>query len=148
MITDSFENLTLYKGSIPYAEDIYNFIKNNDLNSLTLGRHDITENVYVNILEYQPGNPDKYEAHRKYADLQVVITGKEKMKTALLPKNLPNEEYNDDGDYILFEKCEKGFAEFEAVCGMFYYYAPQDAHMPGIKVCDGKTKKAVFKIKI
>ncbi len=148
MITDSLENLNLYKGTIPYAEIISDFISNNDMSKLDTGRHDITDKVYVNILEYEPKIPEKYEAHREYADLQIIISGKEKMKSALLPDNLPEQDYNSEGDYILFEKCETGFAEFEAVCGMLYYYAPQDAHMPGIKFQEGKIKKAVFKIKL
>lgn len=146
MITDSLNNIGFYKDIIPVC--IGEFISKTDLTALETGRHEISDGVYVNVMEYEPANNDKYEAHRKYADLQVIICGKEKMKAALLPCGLNDSNYNAEGDYILFEKCEKGFAEFEAVPGMFYYFAPQDAHMPSIKITEGKVKKAVFKIPV
>ena len=145
MITDSIKNIKLYK-EIPDA--ISEFLQKTDLISLSLGRHELTDGIYVNVMEYEPSVPEKYEAHRKYADLQVVIQGKEQMKSALLPDNLSDEDYNSEGDYILFAKCDTGFATMEAVPGVFYYFAPQDAHMPGIKAAEGKVKKAVFKIPV
>lgn len=146
MIIDSIGNLGFYKDIIPKC--IEEFISDTDLSALSLGRHELVGGIYVNVMEYKPTDNTKYEAHRKYADLQVIIYGKEKMKAALLPSGLSDCDYNAEGDYILFEKCEKGFSEFEAVPDMFYYYAPQDAHMPSIKIEEGKVKKAVFKIPV
>jgi YhcH/YjgK/YiaL family protein len=46
-----------------------------------VGRHDISENVYVNVMEYdasEPWEPAELEAHRVYADIQVVLGGNDR----------------------------------------------------------------------
>lgn len=71
----------------------------------------------------------KWEGHRKYIDIQYILSGKESMGYSNI-KNM-NEicEYNEEGDYQFFS----GNGEIEEVNeGEFVIFAPEDIHMPCI----------------
>ena len=56
------------------------FLRDNDLEKLELKRYDLDgNNLYVTISEYNTKNPEdaKFEAHKKYIDIQYVISGSE-----------------------------------------------------------------------
>lgn len=147
MILDRLSNLEKYEGVIPHAGDIAKFLAKNDAVSLTKGRHDVTDTVYVNVLDLNNGENTTYEAHRKYHDLQCIITGDEHMKRCHISDAKDGGEYNDEDDYILFAS-----AESESVChlfaGDFAFFEPEDAHCPGICGTTPVVRKLVFKIPV
>ena len=147
MILDNLCNLEKYCGVIPYAKEIAQFLRDNDATALAPGRHDVTDVVYVNVLDLENGENNTYEAHRRYSDLQCIITGDEYMKRCPLDACGEAGEYFEDNDYILF-----GSAAKESVChlfaGEFALFEPEDAHCPGICGTDPKVRKLVFKIPV
>ena len=57
-----------------------NYIKNTNFSSLKDGKIFIDgENMFVNIQTYMTKEDANYEAHRKYADIQYIISGSEKI---------------------------------------------------------------------
>jgi biofilm protein TabA len=127
------------------------FLKDNDLKKIEAKRHDIDgDNLFVSVTEYTTKNPEdaKYEAHRKYIDIQYVIAGKELIGIApLTAKDKVSQEYNDAKD-IEFMTVKKG-TMMQANPAKFFIFFPEDAHMPNLK--DGSNsavKKAVVKVKI
>ena len=57
-----------------------NYIKNANFSSLKDGKIFIDgENMFVNIQTYMTKDDANYEAHRKYADIQYIISGSEKI---------------------------------------------------------------------
>jgi len=147
MILDKLENLEKYSGVIPYAKEIAQFLRDNDAVTLSAGRHDVTDSVYVNVLDLDNGENTVYEAHRRYSDLQCIITGDEFMKRCPLDACGDAGEYFEDNDYILF-----GSASKESTChlyaGDFALFEPEDAHCPGICGSTPKVRKLVFKIPV
>ena len=76
MFCDKLSNLKSYSGVCPAIKTVCDFIEKNDLSALPAGRIELSDGAFVNISEYEPyPSPDKWEAHRRYADLQVVISG-------------------------------------------------------------------------
>jgi len=129
----------------------FNFLKNNDLSALETKRYDIDgDNLFVSVSEYNTKDEEtaKYEAHRKYIDVQYVVTGLEKIGVApLTSRETTLEEYDATRD-IEFMRVKEGKI-FSATPGNFFIFFPADAHMPGLKVDSiAPVKKIVVKIKI
>jgi YhcH/YjgK/YiaL family protein len=114
-------------------------------------RYDIDgDNLYATISEYNTKNEEttKFEAHRKYIDIQYVIKGKEIMN--LTPRALVKDVVTpyDSAKDIEFMNVEK-MVNHTATPAIFFIFFPTDAHRPGIK--DGvnaPVRKIVIKVKV
>ena len=147
MIIDNISDIARYEGIIPHAADIVKFLSENDPAKLTPGRHDVTDTVYVNVLDLNNGENTTYEAHRKYHDLQCIITGDEYMHRCHISAVSDDDGYNEEGDYILYKSAAK-----ESLChlfaGEFAFFEPADAHCPGVCGTTPIVRKLVFKIPV
>ena len=56
--------------------------------------------------------------------------------------------YNEEDDFELFDCCGGYYATIWATAGTFAYFAPCDAHRPGLHYKADSVKKAVFKIPV
>ena len=119
-----------------------------------VGRHDISDNVYVSVMEYDasaPWEPVELEAHRKYADIQVVLSGKEAVAWAYNEGMPVTREYNAEND-VLFQKADPAqVSKIELVPGQFAIFFPQDGHYGKFAPAGGAVpaiRKAVAKIKL
>ena len=127
------------------------FLKNTDLSKLELKRHDIDgDNLYVSVSEYNTKNEQdaKYEAHRKYVDIQYVVSGREMIGVApLASKDSILQEYDATKD-IEFLRVKMGML-ISATPENFFIFFPEDAHMPGVKADTiSPVKKIVVKVLI
>ena len=111
----------------------YAFLNRDDLGSLPLGRVDIDgDAVFANVQEYDtvPAEEKQLEAHRRYYDVQFVVSGKELLQYAQLdglPECQPFDEENDFGLYETPEQCTNVVLR----AGDLAVLAPEDAHKPG-----------------
>jgi len=97
----------------------------------------------VSATPAKPKEQGKFEAHRRYADLQVILRGDEVLGIAETGECKVTTPYDESRD-IAFMTGEGDFLSLKT--GDFYLLFPEDAHMP----CCGETgaliKKAVFKV--
>lgn len=121
--------------------------REHDLSALPCGRNDIDgDTLYVNVAEYDSKAFEdcKFEAHKRYIDVQVVASGIERIDSQVIAKCEAG-EFDEEGDFMLLE----GEAATQVILepGSFAAYFPDDAHKPGIAV-DGAShnKKCVFKV--
>lgn len=124
------------------------FLKEVNLNTIELGRHDLTEKTFANVQEYISLTEGKYEAHRKYIDLQVVISGNENIFVAPLGNaiNLVHDYDESVGDYVLFADA-KNPKTIPANPESWVILFPNDAHKPGMAIGDpAPIRKVVIKI--
>ena len=117
------------------------------LASLPVGTYPIEDkNAYAIITEAPSKTPDaaKWEAHRKYIDLQYVVKGEEKIGVAPLASATVTEPYDEKKDAAHYTADGKYYT---ATPAEFYLFFPSDAHRPNLKV-DGfdVVKKLVIKI--
>lgn len=128
----------------------FTFLKENDLSALELRRYDIDgDNLYAPVSEYLTKNEEdaRYEAHRRYIDIQYVISGRELIGIApLSQKQEVLEPYSAEND-IEFLTVTRG-ENYPATPDRFFILFPEDAHRPGLKVDTNlMVKKIVMKVK-
>lgn len=126
----------------------FDFLKKNNLNELALGRYDLSDDgIYATVSEYETKEHEtaKYEAHRKYIDIQYVSKGEEYID--LLPMNeiTENPDYDEQADIMFLEG--KPGTRLHADKEHFFVFFPDDVHKPCLEI--GKTamvRKIVVKI--
>ena len=77
MIFDNIKNASKYYNLDEKIKTGLLFLQNNDLKSMQLGKHIINDDIYINIEQYFPKPIEncKFEAHKKYIDIQYIIEG-------------------------------------------------------------------------
>jgi len=148
MIIDKIENAHLYKNISERINKSFEYIRTTDLKNLPAGRYPIDgENIFALVSEYKTKSEQegKLEAHKKYIDVQYVISGEELMGYAPLGGQKVLDPYKEEND-IVFYTGDKSFTKVSE--GMFAIFFPEDVHMPGIstgKISD--VKKLVIKVR-
>ena len=146
MVIDTLDKLGFYASLNPLFQDIVDFLKTNDLNTLEEGKHFIKEkDLFVNIQTAKGKTKEeaKLETHRKMIDIQIPLSGEETYGYTPLC-NLPELEYNEEKDIIKYD----GLADTYVTCrpGEMAIFFPQDGHAPCISP-EPTIRKAIFKIK-
>lgn len=126
----------------------FTYLQQTDLENAEPGKVEIDgDRVFALIQEYQskPRAQGFWESHRKYLDVQYVVSGVEHMGYANLSQ-LTMGEYDAEKDVLIHE----GSGSFVLLpAGMFALMMPEDAHMPGIAVGNPHpVKKVVVKVAV
>lgn len=129
----------------------FNFLKNTDLMKLEVKRHDIDgDNLFATVSEYISKNEEttQFEAHRKYIDIQYVVSGKEVMNIAPLTsikEVITRYDASKDIEFVTVKKV----VNYKATPSNFFIFFPVDAHRPGLKDgANSPVRKVVIKVKI
>ena len=125
------------------------FLTKSDLIKLADGRHEITsDGVYANVQEYQTKVEANYECHRKYIDIQCVVSGEEHIYVADIAEvSNPVAEFDCKKDIQFFCNAAQ-FTKVLADKDNYVILFPKDAHKPCMNI-DGKhsqIRKVVVKI--
>ena len=94
--------------------------------------------------ETAPAAEKRFEAHRRYLDIQYILSGEEVIHYALAERLEISEPYHDERDVMFFRDGGASSATLLRA-GDFAIYFPHDAHQPG---CFHTTPVAVRKIVI
>src|SRR5215212_8148883 len=95
---DVVEFAKQYHANKIYWDKAFAFLKEQDLNALSKGKHAIDgENVFATIQEAATKDFDstKWESHRKYIDLQYVVSGEERMGVCPVTKATVSKPYDE-----------------------------------------------------
>ncbi len=149
MIVDKLTNASLYAPAGSRFAKAFEFLRRPDLETLANGRYELDgDKVFALVQSYNttPREQGKFEAHRKYIDVQFVVSGDECMGYANLADLKVTKEYDEKDDYLL----AAGQADFVRVRpGMFTIFHPQDAHIPCSAVDKpSPVKKVVVKVAV
>jgi len=149
MILDKLENSALYAGINENLKKGFDFLTQNDLSKLEVGKYEIAgTDVFALVSEYETNEHQdcRPEAHRNYTDIQFIVKGREYIGFVTLNNQEILTEYNSEKD-IVFYTSESTPLLLEV--GMFAVFFPQDIHRPGMQI-DGPepVKKVVVKVKI
>jgi biofilm protein TabA len=137
-----------YQVNKAYWEKAFTFLKEHDLQALSIGRFPIdSDNVFAIVTQ----NPTKeydstqWESHRKYIDLHCVISGEEKIGVSPVTKLTVTKPYDASKDIANYSGDGKIYS---AVQGVFFLFFPSDGHRPTITPGGKKPdKKIVIKIR-
>lgn len=123
MICDKISMLRTYAAYNEKFNIVADFLEKNDLLDLPCERIDLEGGVFLNVGEaYEPyAAGDKWEAHKRYADLQIVIEGNECMDCCALCDCTGPGQYFEEDDYMFYDKCEGSVTTVKAFPGTFAY---------------------------
>ncbi|MEH7386018.1 YhcH/YjgK/YiaL family protein [Bacillus sp. JJ1521] len=147
MIIDKLSNAHLYEGVRPRLKIALDYFREHNLAELSVGEYEIDgDRVILQIHEYETKSSEeaRFECHSRYADVQYIIRGEEKMGYTNVENTRIVEEHKERDLYFLETEAEDSVLVKE---GMFALFTPEDAHMPGMyKSNPQPVKKAVVKV--
>jgi uncharacterized protein, YhcH/YjgK/YiaL family len=151
MILDVLENSKNYVGFDSKLVKALGFLKENDLANFPAGKYPIDgDNIFALVQEYttKPLEQCKFEAHKKFIDIQYIVKGTEIMGWAPESSLETAQDYNPDKD-IAFYSVPENWTAAKLTDKHFAVFFPEDGHMPCIASESSKeVKKVVVKIKI
>ncbi|CWW84668.1 Putative sugar isomerase [Haemophilus influenzae] len=152
MIISSLTSPNFKVGLPTVIAEVCDYLNTLDLNALENGRHDINDQIYMNVMEPETAEPSskKAELHHEYLDVQVLIRGTENIEVGATYPNLSKyEDYNEADDYQLCADIDDKFT-VTMKPKMFAVFYPYEPHKPCC-VVNGKTekiKKLVVKVPV
>ncbi|OIR00127.1 toxin-antitoxin biofilm protein TabA [mine drainage metagenome] len=149
MIIDTIKNASKYFSVHPSFAKAFEYIKQNDLANIEVGKSDISDGLKAiisqSIGKTKEASLSKFECHNKNIDIQLCISGTETFGWKPREKCVtPNGGYNEEKDVQLFLDDADTF--FQLTDGQFVIFFPEDVHAPMIG--EGEIKKLVIKVKI
>lgn len=126
------------------------YLTNTDFSKLENGKYEIVgDEVYVIIQEYnsKPIEEGKFEAHKKYTDIQYVIKGEEQIGVGNINNFTESTEYDAQKDIVfLTPKSKNDYSYIKLKEKEYAIFTPSEAHMPSLSItASGYVKKAVVK---
>ena len=147
MIYDTLDQLKNYKGINRNLDTAIDFICNTDITALPNGRTLVSgDEVFINVMDAQLKKSDEavFEAHRKYADLQISMSGGETVGWLPIEKLPGTDEADENPLFRDFHGRADVSVQLEP--GRFVLLFPHDAHAPCIG--EGTSHKLVVKIRV
>ena len=147
MVLDSLKNAAQYYSLHPRFQEVFDYIASHDLVAMECGRHDIDgDNIFVNIqeLDLRDKSEARLELHRKYIDIQLLLSGPNEIfgwsekKDCLTAET----EFDEQKDIQLFTDIPQCF--YSVGEGQFSILFPEDGHAPMLG--EGHVKKCIFKV--
>lgn len=152
MIIDSLDAIRRYQGFSKGIDVLIGWLANNDPAALPVGSNPIDGNrVFANVMDATTRYEADalYEAHHRYMDVQVDITGVERFKTCLSALE-PASPFDEETDGGLFAACgEENALEGVLGPGRFVVFLPDEPHMPTLVPADAESApvhKICFKV--
>ncbi|TAG28570.1 MAG: DUF386 domain-containing protein [Verrucomicrobia bacterium] len=111
-------------------------------------RIELGEGVFALEQAYfaKPAPLGKWEAHERFIDVQVIVTGRELMRLCDVRRLTVSEDLRIDRDLLFFAPNETG-SVLQAQAGDLAVFFPVDGHMPSL--ADGESvlvRKTVVKV--
>jgi len=153
MIITSIENAAEQVLKNPKMEKAFRFLQDTNLENLPDGRIEIEGSLIFAIVQsYQTKQFStliEAEGHKKYIDIQYVVTGHEVIGWAHASEIQVSTPYNDKTDAWLGSVPTEKINLFRLSAGQVAIFFPTDAHAP--QLADGKpalVKKIVIKVAV
>lgn len=145
------ENIAEYFEELPLLKKAAEFVKEFNEKGKEDGTYEIDgDKVFATISSYRtkPQAPEMmFEAHKRYIDVQYIVSGIERIRWARLNSvDLVEERYSKGQDIAFYEGTP--LFDFTLTKGTFLLLYPEDAHLPGLSADnkDVNVRKIVFKI--
>ena len=147
MMLDTLSRSGIYESLHPAFAAAFAFLRRPDLATLSAGRHMLDgEKLYAIVQEYdtRPLADGFLEVHRRYIDIQFVVSGAELIGYAPLTGQTVKEPYADAKDSAFLNGAADPIPLRQ---GHFAIFVPHDAHMPGRTVgAPARVRKIVVKV--
>lgn len=130
--------------------EAFQFLSEQNFEKLEKGRYELKgTDLFVSVDEYVTQNEEDvlFEIHKKYADIQVLISGEEKIGVLPLGETTMAIPYDESKDVMFLNTEAENYRI--ATPGKFFLFFPDDAHRPSVKLVENSlVKKIVVKVRI
>ena len=152
MIADKLNSAELYFPLNDKFPAAFDFIKKAIKENYQIGKYEIDgDNLYAIVQEYEtkPLSDGVYEGHKKYIDIQFIVSGIEQIGVADINKPKAKTEYNAENDFCLYDDIDDD-SNLVLKENDFAVFFPHDLHKPGLAFGNKPTaiKKIVVKVKV
>jgi YhcH/YjgK/YiaL family protein len=155
MILDRLEHSIHYASLGKRFAVGFAYLRETDLANLADGRYEIDGKNVLAIVQTYPPKPQaegRWEAHRNHADIQLVVTGAERMGVTPLETMTVESAYDPQVDVEFYHAAPGKF--FDVNAGEFALFYPHDVHMPSLQLAASSSakpqavKKVVIKVRL
>jgi len=151
MIVDRIENAGLYCGRSERIARGFELLKERQLADKPNGRYDVDgDSLFYLAQRYttQPPAERRFESHRKYADIQLILSGREVMGNTPVSGLTVSTPYDEAKD-IVFYNTPQSYSTVEVSEGMFALFFPGEAHMAACQLgAPTDVHKIVVKVRM
>ncbi len=148
MILDSLENAERYANLHPGFRQGFEFLARPNLAGLDSGKYELDGDRLFALINRDPGRGHagaRLEAHRKYIDIQFLVSGSEEIGWRPTSEcSQLTDPYDPSRDIMFF--ADPSHAWINLRVGKFMIFYPQDAHAP--LASTGENVKAVIKVAV
>lgn len=135
------------KQRVDYA---LNYLLNLDIAEVDGGKQVVNDNFFYSVQSYMTKSAEecKFESHREFIDIQIIISGSEAMDIADISRLTVKEDYNSDKD-IMFWEVPNRMVSTTLREGDYIILYPENAHR-GARMMELETQviKVVGKVRI
>lgn len=151
MIKDNLQHIDYYNYLTPGLFFGLKYLKETDFSAMENGKYEIKEGkVYAIVQDYntKPESEGKFEAHRKFFDIQFIVEGEEQIGVGDLEDFEEATPYDEEKDILFLTSKEGAQTNFVKLKAEEYIIlTPKDVHMPSISTENsGYVKKVVMKV--
>ncbi len=151
MILDTLDQAARYSALSPRFHKAFAFLRT-VTDQKAPGRYEIDgEEVYAFVQRHatKPVEERQYEAHKKYIDIQFMLSGREVMYWAPLPlMKVVTMPFDESKDAALFALIPEG-VPVQVREGQYAIFYPEDAHIPSCAWgAPAEVLKVVVKVKV
>jgi YhcH/YjgK/YiaL family protein len=148
MVIDRIAHAHLYMSLGPRVALALDYLQKTDLGALAPGTYELDgRHVYAIVQEYttKAQEQGRWEAHNRYADIQLVVSGVERIGFGPMTQ-FEQESYDAEKDFMALS----GTGEFLTLeSGTFMLIWPGEGHMPGMTASTASVvKKIVIKVEV
>ena len=149
MIYVKLQHLNRYKGICPSLDTAIDFLQTADLSALKPGRNEVDgDNVFINRFDYEtiPQANAIWEGHARYGDIQILISGREKIGVTHA-EALERTVFKEADDFMGYEGPVRCWYPMEEGDALIVF--PEDVHMVKVQL-DGPmaVSRAVVKFRL
>lgn len=131
MIADCMTNIKNYLGISPNLDIAIEAVSKLNIDTVPFGKVKVDGDRITYSCDIQKTRSEQgvlYEAHRKYMDIHICVTGQERIRLANTGTLTKRKEYDEKSDMEWFEG--QGQWDVTLKAGEFLICFPEDAHMP------------------
>lgn len=153
MIVTDLENLPRQVGLTPGLAKAINFLRETRGQDLADGRVEVDgDTVFALVQSYatlDPSQPPLFEAHRRYLDVQYIVSGEEVIGWAPLDRLSVTRPYDEASEAVLGTVAADDMTRVLVPAGFLAVLWPSDAHAPKLSARGPRpVKKIVVKVAV
>ena len=154
MIFDQLRHAPFYHRLHPAFAEAFAYLEAFDP-AVPDGNYPLAGGCEARVMSYatEPASQKRWESHRRFIDIQFVVSGREAMQVADIGALVHPTAYDEALDVLFYERAQRpeamGVSVVPVGAGEFTVFFPTDGHRPGIAIdAPADVRKIVIKVPV